>query len=118
LQRRNGDHAFPRFLRHYTRYHFDFSAQVPSVGQIQIGAKAVTEGRIHSSRLSAGDWPDAQHYRISQDAKLPSDYIRPVYRTASEAIATFVAGGMADVGALDRAMNALGREAPNTVWDQ
>lgn len=56
--------------------------------------------------------------RILHDAKFPPDYIRPVYRTAGEAIATFITGGMTDIGAIERAMEALGNETPNTVWDQ
>lgn len=59
-----------------------------------------------------------RRHRILHDAKFPPDFIRPVYRTATEVIAAFIAGGMSDIAALERAMEALGNETPNTVWDQ
>jgi hypothetical protein len=52
------------------------------------------------------------------DAKYPPDFIRPIYRTATEVISAFIAGGMTDFASLERAIEALGGESPNTVWDQ
>lgn len=83
-------------------------------------ALAPGEPRISVNKLGeylSGVGPGRRH-RILHDAKFPPDYIRPMYRTAGEVVSTFIAGGMADIGALERAIEALGRETPNTVWDQ
>ena len=59
-----------------------------------------------------------RRHKILHDAKFPSDFIRPIYRTATDVISSFIAGGLSDIAALERAMEALGNESPNTVWDQ
>ena len=54
--------------------------------------------------------------RILYDAKFPSDAVVPYYQPAAEAIAQFIAGGMANMGILDQKMKLLGQENPSSVW--
>jgi hypothetical protein len=58
----------------------------------------------------------ARRRRIIYDAKFPSDAIRPYYQSASEAIAQFIAGGMTDLGVLEKQASILGEMNPETVW--
>ncbi len=83
---------------------------------------ALAPGTPRISVNKLGEYLDAagpgRRHRILHDAKFPSDYIRPFYRTATEVISSFIAGGMSDIAALENAMASLGNESPNTVWDQ
>lgn len=58
----------------------------------------------------------ARRHRILYDAKFPNDAIRPYYTPASEAIAQFIAGGMVDLGILEKQATALGNVTPETIW--
>jgi hypothetical protein len=58
----------------------------------------------------------ARRHRILHDAKFPNDAVRPYYTPAAEAIAQFIAGGMADLGILEKQATALGNVTPETVW--
>lgn len=58
----------------------------------------------------------ARRRRILYDAKFPSDAVVPYYQPAAEAIAQFIAGGMTDLGILEKKAKALGNENPPSVW--
>jgi hypothetical protein len=58
----------------------------------------------------------ARRRRILYDAKFPSDAVVPYYQPAAEAIAQFIAGGMADLGILEKKAKTLGAENPTSVW--
>lgn len=57
----------------------------------------------------------ARQNQILRTAKFPPDYITAYYRDAADAIASFVGGGMADLGVLDRASNRLLQAEAGTV---
>lgn len=58
----------------------------------------------------------ARRRRILYDAKFPNDAVVPYYQPAAEAIAQFIAGGMTDLGILEKKAKALGSENPSSVW--
>ncbi len=56
--------------------------------------------------------------RIIKDQKFPKDYQRVYYKEAQEAVAACIASDLEDIGAIERQIQILNQQAPETVGTQ
>ncbi|EIM73276.1 hypothetical protein A33O_15945 [Nitratireductor aquibiodomus RA22] len=56
--------------------------------------------------------------RIVRDQKFPPDYLRTYYREAQEAVASCIASELDNVSAVERQIDILNQQAPDTVGTQ
>jgi hypothetical protein len=56
--------------------------------------------------------------RIIKDQKFPSDFMRVYYREAQEAVATCIASELEDTATVERQIDILNQQAPETVGTQ
>lgn len=56
--------------------------------------------------------------RIIRDQKFPADYLRVYYREAQEAAASCIASELEDIAAVERQIDILNQQAPDTVGAQ